>query len=54
MCVIILLKKDTAFAQNILSGEWYDFDDTRVSKMSPDNIKVYISKTSCIVLYTNI
>jgi hypothetical protein len=41
---------DTAFAQNMLSGDWYDFDDTRVSKMSPDDIKVYYyNESSCIL-----
>lgn len=31
---------DTAFAKNIETSDWYEFDDTRVSKMSPEDVKV--------------
>jgi hypothetical protein len=31
---------DTAYAKNGLNGEWYNFDDSHVSKVDEDSVMV--------------
>lgn len=31
---------DTAYAQNHINGEWYNFDDSHVSQVNAEDVKV--------------
>lgn len=33
---------DTAYAQNHINGEWYNFDDSHVSRVNPEDVKVIL------------